>query len=133
ALLAARRGPAEADGLVRLDSGGGPLWLPLTPALEALPEGAPLRLRILAQDVMLALSPPQGISALNVLPGRIEEILPGERDALVRLSVEGEALLARITLRSLRLLDLAPGRRAYAVLKTVAVAPENVGGTGEPS
>ncbi|MEA5163172.1 molybdate transport system ATP-binding protein [[Luteovulum] sphaeroides subsp. megalophilum] len=133
ALLAARRGPAEADGLVRLDSGGGPLWLPLTPALEALPEGAPLRLRILAQDVMLALAPPQGISALNVLPGRIEEILPGERDALVRLSVEGEALLARITLRSLRLLDLAPGRRAYAVLKTVAVAPENVGGTGEAS
>ena len=39
-----------------------------------------LRLRILAQDVMVATERPKGLSALNILPGVIEEI---RRDGVV--------------------------------------------------
>ncbi len=115
----------EEDGLTRLATGAGPVWLP---RIEGAP-GRSLRLRILAQDVMLALSPPQGVSALNHLPAVVEEVRLGDGPAaLVRLRAGEEALLARITRRSARVMDLQPGLRLHAVLKAVSVAQENAGG-----
>ena len=115
----------EEDGLTRLITGAGPVWLP---RIEGAP-GRNLRLRILAQDVMLALSPPQGVSALNHLPAVVEEVRLGDGPgALVRLRAGDEALLARITRRSARVMELQPGLRLHAVLKAVSVAQENAGG-----
>jgi len=115
----------EEDGLTRLITGAGPVWLP---RIEGAP-GRNLRLRILAQDVMLALSPPQGVSALNHLPAVVEEVRLGDGPgALVRLRAGDEALLARITRRSARVMELRPGLRLHAVLKAVSVAQENAGG-----
>ena len=54
---------AEADGLGLLRTAGGPVWLPRVGARA----GTELRLRILAQDVLIARAPPEGISALNIL------------------------------------------------------------------
>ncbi|MBP9047513.1 MAG: molybdenum ABC transporter ATP-binding protein [Tabrizicola sp.] len=122
-ILARVAGPEE-DGLTRLETGGGPVFLP---DVGAAPGGT-LRLRILAQDVMLATERPRGISALNVLAATVEEIRLGEGPgAMVRLRLGEEHLLARITRRSVRLLDLRPGTKVFAVLKTVSVGRENVG------
>ena len=44
----------------------------------AVPVGAPVRVRIRARDVMIATEQPRGLSALNILPGTIVAISPGE-------------------------------------------------------
>lgn len=114
----------EEDGLTRLETGGGPVFLP---SVGAGP-GARLRLRILAQDVMLATERPRGISALNVLAATVEEIRLGDGPgAMVQLRMGEERLLARVTRRSVRALELHPGAQVFAVLKTVSVGRENVG------
>jgi molybdate transport system ATP-binding protein len=46
----------------------------------------------------------------------------------VSLETSAGRLLARITRRSATALELVPGTACHAVIKTVAVAPENVGG-----
>ncbi|MEZ5799072.1 MAG: molybdenum ABC transporter ATP-binding protein, partial [Paracoccaceae bacterium] len=74
AILAATVAAQEDDGLTRLDTPAGPLWLP---RVNRAP-GTPLRLRILAQDVMLARDRPTGISALNILPATITDIRLGD-------------------------------------------------------
>lgn len=126
AVITARLAAHEADGLSRLDSDGGPLWLPRLRG-EA---GAALRLRILAQDVMLATKRPSDISALNVLSAVIEDIHSGDGPgAMVRLRMGNEVLLARVTRRSVQALGLAPGLPVFAVLKSVSVAQESIGGT----
>jgi molybdate transport system ATP-binding protein len=122
--LRARVSGTEADGLSLLDSAGGPVWLPRI----AAPAGTELRLRILAQDVLIALAPPAGISALNILAGRVEEVRTGEGPgAMVRLAVGDAHLLARITRRSARALGLEPGQQVWAVVKSMTVAPASVG------
>jgi molybdate transport system ATP-binding protein len=127
AMITARLVGLDGDGLTRFETGGGPLWLPQVGAAA----GSVLRLRILAQDVMLAVERPRGISALNVLSGMVEEVRMGEGPgAMVRVRVGEEVLLARITRRSVGVLELAPGRPVFAVLKAVSVAQENVGGAG---
>lgn len=127
AMLSARLVGQDGDGLTRFETGGGPLWLPQVGAAV----GAVLRLRILAQDVMLATERPRAISALNVLGGVVEEVRTGEGPgAMVRVRVGNEVLLARITRRSVGVLGLAPGKPVFAVLKAVSVAQENVGGAG---
>ena len=127
ALLTTRVAAHEADGLTRLISSAGTLWLPHL----AAPLGSSLRIRILAQDVMLATTRPENISALNILPAIIRDIRLGDgAGALVRLDAGGEVLLARVTRRSAQTLALAPGTPVFAVIKAVSVAHENVGTAG---
>ncbi len=127
AMITARLMGQDGDGLTRFETGGGPLWLPQVGAAA----GAVLRLRILAQDVMVATERPRAISALNVLAGVVEEVRMGEGPgAMVRVRVGEEVLLARITRRSVGVLELAPGKPVFAVLKAVSVAQENVGSGG---
>jgi molybdate transport system ATP-binding protein len=118
----------DADGLTRFDHAAGPIWLPQVDA----PIGAVLRLRILAQDVILSRKRPEGLSALNILPGRIIGILSGVGPGvMLRLALAGEeVLLARVTRRSVDRLDLVPGDEVFAVLKSVSVGRENIGREG---
>lgn len=118
----------HADGLSELDASGDRLFLPRVPQAP----GARLRVRIAAQEVMISLAAPQGISALNVLPGRIEAIHEGHGPGVV-VSVRARAglVLARVTRRSAEALALAPGLPVHAIVKTVAIAPEDVGGLSE--
>ncbi|MDX5357984.1 MAG: molybdenum ABC transporter ATP-binding protein [Rhodobacterales bacterium] len=124
AILTARIAAQEGDGLTRLDTGAGPLWLPRV----AGGPGTPVRLRILAQDVLLATVRPEGISALNILSVTVREIRSGDGPgALVALSAGDDVILARITRRSAERLQLTQGQSIHAVLKAVAVAPGDVG------
>jgi molybdate transport system ATP-binding protein len=124
-VLSARIAAQEDDGLTRLDSVAGPLWLPRTPGEP----GRSLRVRIAAQDVILSRDRPIGLSALNILPCTVAALYDGQGPGvLVRLEVGPEFLLARLTRRSAQALGLAPGVAVHAILKSVAVAQADVGG-----
>lgn len=123
ALLNAHVVAHEADGLTRLDSAAGPLFLPKITA----PVGTQLRVRILARDVLLATARPEGLSALIVLPATVRDVAPaGDAAMLVRLEAGGETLLARVTARSVAALALTPGKAVFAILKSVSVADDSV-------
>jgi molybdate transport system ATP-binding protein len=124
AILTARLVCHDDDGLSHLETSAGPIWLPRV----AAPLGTQVRLRILAQDVMLALEPPKGLSALNILPVTVSDIHIGDGPgAMVGLTLGPDRVIARITRRSVLALGLAPGVRAHAVIKAVSVARENLG------
>lgn len=115
------------DGLTELTVAAGRLVLPL---IEA-PPGTRLRIRIGAHDVMIARDRPHAISALNVLPVTITRIHQGEGPgAAIGLDAGGDHLLARITRRSVRALALEPGLTCYAIIKSTAVAPQDIGQPG---
>jgi molybdate transport system ATP-binding protein len=129
AVLAVR--VAAHDARWRLTELTGAFGKLMVPLLDA-PVGAALRVRIRARDVILALTPPIGISALNVLAGRVEALVPIEEGALeVELRLGVERLLARVTRRSGEALGLVPGRQVFAVIKTVAIDRRSLGRQGE--
>lgn len=114
ALIRARIETVEPDGMVRVSTAAGPMLLP-----GPLPAGAALRLRILAHEVILSRQAPQGLSALNVLPVRVTRIDGG----LVQLAAGDERMLAQITERSVKALELQPGLDCHAIVKSVSVLP----------
>lgn len=125
AMLEARVVAHHEDGLSELQAGGARLFLPRVPQAP----GEALRVRIPAQDVMLSRPAPEGLSALNVLAGTVEQVRTGVGPgALVAVQTEAGRVLARITTRSARALALAPGVSCHAVIKTVAIAPEDISG-----
>ncbi|MBA4489480.1 molybdenum ABC transporter ATP-binding protein [Paracoccus sp. S1E-3] len=119
ALLEAVVAAQESDGLARLDTPAGPIWV----ARPDLATGARVRLRIVAQDVMLATEVPRHISALNVLTGIIDSMdTEADGSVLVRLRLGAEAaILSRITGRSRAALQLEVGMPVQAVLKSVSI------------
>ena len=85
-----------------------------------------VRLRILARDVSLSLAPHTGSSILNSLPATVTAIQAnGPGQVLVQLRLEpddaGTRLLALVSARSARVLQIAPGMAVHAQLKSVAV------------
>ncbi len=89
---------------------------------QFLPVGRQVRVRILAQDVSLALAPPSMSSILNILPVTVVELaeLAGHQTT-ISLQVGKQTLLARITRKSAAVLQLTKGTRLYAQIKSVAV------------
>lgn len=123
AILQARIRGHDGDGLTRLETAAGPLWL----AQQPMAAGRSLRLRILARDVMIARQRPEAISALNILPVRICDLTPIPNGVVLRLDAGGEKLLAAVTQRSVQALGLAPGQQVHAVIKAVSVLSEHIG------
>ena len=105
--------------LLRVGFDGGELWLNDTG--ETL--GQALRLRILARDVSLTLSEHRDTSILNRLPARIERLVAEEKTAkvLVSLRVGQSVINASVTRRSAETLNLSPGSRVWAQIKSVAI------------
>ena len=112
------------DGLCTLNTKAGPLHLPnLDAAL-----GNRVRVRLLAQDVIIARTRPMALSALNILETTITGLSYGhDHSVLVRLDAQGDTLLARITQRSAADLKLVIGLPCFAILKSLAVAQANRG------
>jgi molybdate transport system ATP-binding protein len=106
----------ETFRLTSLDSLAGELQVPLLTA----PAGTRVRAYIRARDVMLSLQPPQDISALNVLSGKVAQITDSGAQADIRLDCNGATLMARLTAKSVDRLSLAPGRPVFAVIKSVS-------------
>ncbi|MSO70528.1 MAG: molybdenum ABC transporter ATP-binding protein [Alphaproteobacteria bacterium] len=111
-------GHDDALGITRLETAAGLLSV----ARLDLPAGARLRARIRARDVMIATQALTGVSALNLLPGRIVEVAEQGRGVFeLAVEVRGQRILALVTRKSVQDLGLAPGREVTAVIKSVAL------------
>ena len=94
-----------------------------------VPEGSRLRLRVRARDVMLAMSAPGDLSALDVFPGVVADIADREGPIVnIRLDCGGEALIARLTRYSVERLQLEPGKPVFALIKSVALDRRSLSG-----
>ena len=108
----------DGHGLLALQTPAGTLHA----HAGAHPHGTRLRVRIQARDVSLALSRHDDSSLLNLLPATLVALsaLPGGQ-VQARLDAQGQALLARISHRSVERLDLQPGMPLWAQVKAVAL------------
>ncbi len=105
----------EADGVmrVRLSDGACEIEVPLGFASP----GDNVRIAIRAGDILLATSQPQGLSARNIIEGRIVSM--EIRGTLVRARVNcGVEFIVHLTKGAVRALELAVGHRVWLVLKT---------------
>ena len=113
---------AERDAqwhLARVEFPGGSLWV-----RDGGQEiGNPVRVRILARDVSIALQPVSGTSIQNCLPAIVEQMAEDRHPALslLRLRVGPSPLLARLTQRSAVGLGLVPGLPVWVQIKAVAL------------
>ncbi len=105
--------------LARVEFAGGSLWV--RDGGHAI--GEPVRVRILARDVSIALQPVSGTSIQNCLPATVEQIAADHHPALslLRLRAGTSPLLARLTQRSAVGLGLAPGMAVWVQIKAVAL------------
>jgi len=79
--------------------------------------GSSLRVGIRAGDILLATSLPQGLSARNVIPGRVLSLQ--QRDVIVSARVYcGLEMEVHLTLVARDSLLLGPGREVWLVIKT---------------
>jgi molybdate transport system ATP-binding protein len=113
------RGHDDQDHLTELGFEGDVLLLPRSGARI----GERLRCRIAARDVVLAQHRQTGSSALNQLRCRVIAIGAADHPSqcLVQLEAGATVLVARITRRSSRALDLSPGKEVWAQVKAVAL------------
>jgi molybdate transport system ATP-binding protein len=105
---------AAGESVVLRLSGGVTLHVPGV-AAEA---GRRATYALPAEDVLLSTHPLTGVSARNVLPGRIVDVTPTGQDALVRLEAAGSEWLAKLTAASARELNLRAGASAHLAVKT---------------
>jgi molybdate transport system ATP-binding protein len=93
-----------------------------------LPVGAAMRVRLRSRDIILSLDPPEGLSALNILPGMISSIdEPDGASTDVMLDCGGDGIVARVTRKSVERLGLRPGLAVHAIVKSVAFDREALG------
>jgi molybdate transport system ATP-binding protein len=87
-----------------------------TPLIRAQ-AGSSLRIGIRAGDILLAIAPPVGLSARNVVPGRITVL--ERRDVIISARVDcGVEVEVHLTLAARDALELEPGKRVWLVIKT---------------
>jgi molybdate transport system ATP-binding protein len=122
--------PERGTMSCRVDESAEPLLLE-TPLVRG-DVGSPLRVGIRAGDILLATSLPQGLSARNVIPGRIRSL--EQRDVIVscRIScgvadngvissgeIQGNLEMeVHLTLAARDSLHLVPGKEVWLVIKT---------------
>ncbi|MEM7519678.1 MAG: molybdenum ABC transporter ATP-binding protein [Pseudomonadota bacterium] len=100
---------AIADALCEITFPGGTLQV----AGVRGPVGAAVRLRVRAQDVLIARQRPEALSALNVMACVVQNMGPlTTAEVMVELDLNGTSLLSRVTARAAQMLELSP-RQAY--------------------
>jgi molybdate transport system ATP-binding protein len=91
--------------------------VPLETPLVRAELGTTLRIGIRAGDILLAILPPVGLSARNVIPGVVLSV--ERRDAMISAQVNcGVVLEVHLTLAARESLRLEPGREVWLVIKT---------------
>ncbi|MEL6206147.1 MAG: molybdenum ABC transporter ATP-binding protein [Pseudomonadota bacterium] len=122
ALLGGRVAARHGAGMLELAVGGTNL---IVPGVAGAQVGDALGVRIAAAEVMIATARPDGLSAENVLAVEVTEITPsGGEEVIVRLALPDRTahLLAQISRRSAKALDIAPGTPVFAVIRSNAVS-----------
>ena len=108
-------GKAERDGTMRCRIDGTQTELELP--LSTHPRGQPITVAIRAGDVLLASEEPRGLSARNVLRGRVARTTV--QGATVAVVVDaGASFVAHVTPGAVEALQLRPGRPLWLIVKT---------------
>jgi molybdate transport system ATP-binding protein len=114
----------DPDGLWELSVSGQKLVLPGISS----DIGDPLVIRVLAQDVLISLERPVGLSSRNILAVKVKELYKGDGPGMaVSLRLGEQVLLARITARAADELALRPGLDCYAIVKATTVPRSSIG------
>jgi molybdate transport system ATP-binding protein len=91
--------------------------VPLETPLVRAEVGSILRVGIRAGDILLAIAPPVGLSARNLIPGRLLSL--ERRDVIISARVNcGVELEVHLTLAAREALQLEPGKEVWLVIKT---------------
>ena len=107
--------PERGTMTCRIAGDGGPVLLE-TPLVRG-GVGSALRVGIRAGDILLATASPVGLSARNVIPGRITSL--EQRDVIITARVKCRVEMdVHLTLAARDSLQLAPGREVWLVIKT---------------
>lgn len=108
-----------ARGLVELRVGDATLLI----SDRSLTEGARIRVRVPAREVILAVRPPEGVSLHNVLSGTVTSVHidPAFDHAIVQVAVGSLLLLAEVTHDAVTTLGIAQGRPIHALVKSVSI------------
>lgn len=102
-------------GVIRCGAGQFLLEVPLSDAQI----GEEVTVGLRADDVLLASIRPVGLSARNLLPGAVVSIEP--HGALYEVSMDcGVPLVSHVTQQAIQELEIAPGARLWAVVKTAS-------------
>jgi molybdate transport system ATP-binding protein len=105
----------EADGVMRVRLGESECEIEV-PLGYAAP-GDRVQVAVRAGDILLATEPPRGLSARNVIEGRIVSL--EQRGTLVTARVDcGVTFVVHVTPGATRALELAAGKQVWLVLKT---------------
>jgi len=116
--------PDPITGLAIMSFAGGQLILPEL----SQPAGREVRIRIAAQDIILATEMPKGLSALNIFHGVITDMHQGQGPGvMVQFRVGQTLFLARITQYSAGKMGLALGKTVFAIVKASAFDPAGIG------
>jgi molybdate transport system ATP-binding protein len=111
-------GTDPSSGLMRVQLGHGELKVePVNVAV-----GAKLRVQLLARDLIVATREPRQLSVRNILTGVVTTVTSDDADSdLVAIDIGGTLIMARVTKAASRELALAPGLRAWALVKAVSL------------
>ena len=102
------------DGRSRVRLNGGlELYIPYT----SQPPGAGLQIGIRADDILVAVRPPEGMSAGNIIEGSISRIEPVTGQTILRIEA-GSVFFVRVTPPAVRRLQLQVGTRVFLIIKT---------------
>jgi molybdate transport system ATP-binding protein len=75
-----------------------------------------------ADQVLIAAEEPKAISARNILAGTVQRLMPEADDGvLVELATEAGVIVSRLTREAVKELDLAPQKKAWALVKAHAL------------
>lgn len=103
--------------LYQSESGAQAKPVPLETPLVRAEVGSTLRVGIRAGDILLAIAPPVGLSARNIIPGRLLSL--ERRDVIISARVDcGLELEVHLTLAAREALQLELGREVWLVIKT---------------
>ncbi len=107
-----------ASGLTKVRVGHGELHV----QAKDLVVGTPLRVQLLARDVIVSTQVPQRLSVRNCLAGLVTSIQGDHLGSdLITIDIGGAAIVARITKAATRELSLTPQMNAWALVKSVSL------------
>jgi molybdate transport system ATP-binding protein len=108
--------------LTRVRVGRGELKVEAAAIAAGAAPGTKLRVQLLARDLIIATSAPRDLSVRNVLEGTVHHVASDSGGSdIITMDIGGALIMARITHAATRELGLAPGRRAWALVKAVSL------------
>jgi molybdate transport system ATP-binding protein len=108
----------SASKLTKVRVGHGELYV----QARGLAAGTPLRVQLLARDIIVSTQVPQHLSVRNSLAGVVTSIQGDDFDSdLVTIDIGAAHIMARITTAATRELSLRPGMTVWALVKSVSL------------